>query len=182
MIRITSKRLSVADRKLIKRFCYFALNILVPKHKHYLIRKTDINIKFAKPGEEVKGESSVIGKKAKAWVSNHGSKNGRKKFVIVLNECDYNRRAKTDYIRIKKIILNLAHEITHTKQYMTGELFDYVDGTCRWRKEKYEIEDWNSDREYYDSPWEIEAFGREWGLFKMFKKELLKERKGKRHV
>lgn len=180
MIRITSKRLNVADRKLIRRFCYFALNILVPKNKKHLIRKSDISIKFTLPGEEVKGESNVIGKNAKAWVSFHGTKNGRKKFVIVLNECDYNKRAKTDYIRLKNIFLNLAHELTHTKQYMTGELYDYVDGrTSRWRKERYIIEDPDCHREYYDSPWEIEAFGREWGLFKMFKLELLRERKEK---
>ena len=81
-------------------------------------------------------------------------------------------------MRLKKVFLYLAHELTHAKQYMTGELYDYADGGVRWRKERYEY-DPESNRDYYDSPWEIEAFGREWGLFKMFKLELLQERKGK---
>ena len=178
MIRITSNTLGIQDRDLIKRFCYFALNILVPREKKHLIRKTDIKITFAKPGEEIKGETSIIGPKARAWCRYEGTINGRKKLVIVVSETYISKRAKRDYMRLKKVFLYLAHELTHAKQYMTGELYDYADGGVRWRKERYEY-DPESNRDYYDSPWEIEAFGREWGLFKMFKLELLQERKGK---
>ena len=179
MIKIDSVHLGAADRDLIKRFCYFSLNILVPTDKQHLIKKTTIIIRLVKRGEKVKGESYVIGPKAKAWCSTHKASKGRKKFVIVMNVANINKRAKVDYIRLKKLLFDLAHEITHVKQYMTNELFDYANGDVRYRKEVFTIENANSDREYYDSPWEIEAFGREWGLFKMFKKSLLKERKGK---
>jgi len=178
MIRITSNTLGVQDRDLIKKFCYFALKVLVPKGKKHLISKTDILIKFSKPGKEIEGETSVIGPKARAWCRYEGTKNGRKKFIVVISESYINKRAKKDYYRLKGVFLYLAHELTHAKQYMTGELYDYADGGVRWRKERleYNQDDWY---EYYDSPWEIEAFGREWGLFKLFKIELLKERKGK---
>ena len=35
-----------------------------------------------------------------------------------------------------------------------------------------ELED---EEEYYDSPWEIEEYGREWGLYKTFCKKLKEE-------
>lgn len=58
---------------------------------------------------------------------------------------------------------SLAHEMVHVKQYARGELRDYDDGvdTYSWLGEK---RDW-SDVDYWDLPWEIEAHGRERGLY-----------------
>ena len=67
------------------------------------------------------------------------------------------------------ILQTLAHEMVHLKQFATGEL--RLMKRCSkwknttWKHKKDEMDD------YYDSPWEIEAFGREEGLFLRFATE-----------
>lgn len=61
------------------------------------------------------------------------------------------------------ILQTLAHEMVHLKQFATGEL-RLMKRCAKWKdniwtRKKDEMDD------YYDSPWEIEAFGREEGLF-----------------
>jgi hypothetical protein len=60
----------------------------------------------------------------------------------------------------KRVLMALAHEFTHIKQYVKGELRDANDKT-RWMNQTFD----NSSTDYYDSPWEIEALGREVGLY-----------------
>lgn len=66
----------------------------------------------------------------------------------------------------------LAHEMVHIKQYARGELQDRsalnkkgkLEENIFWMGEKWK----KTKREYwlqYDSPWEIEAYGREIGLY-----------------
>ncbi len=82
------------------------------------------------------------------------------------------RRPRTFTIRVhpnlskRKYLLTLAHEMSHVKQYASGELRDGVK-TTRWRGEVYETEP-----SYFDSPWEIDAYGRELGLYLRFKEHL----------
>lgn len=72
---------------------------------------------------------------------------------------------------IEEMIKTLAHEMVHVKQYARNELGkDLIaskNGTfklsTRWKGEP-----WSPGRNedaYYDSPWEIEAYGREVGLY-----------------
>tara|TARA_B110000238_G_scaffold111902_1_gene121609 strand:- start:1811 stop:2293 length:483 start_codon:yes stop_codon:yes gene_type:complete len=69
--------------------------------------------------------------------------------------------------RLRRLLETVAHEMVHVKQYAKGELFEVVGrkhGKHRWHGE------WLSDSsknvtEYWDQPWEIEAHGRECGLF-----------------
>jgi len=66
-------------------------------------------------------------------------------------------------ISLQKKFLALAHEMTHVKQYHTGEMdtsplgFGY---TVWMSKTYHEI-----DIDYFNTPWEIEAYGRERGMF-----------------
>lgn len=59
----------------------------------------------------------------------------------------------------------LAHEMVHVKQFARGELYESINlGMHRWKGE------WLSNnrqcvKDYWDHPWEIEAHGRETGLF-----------------
>ena len=182
MIRITSNHLDVEHRDLIKKFTKFVLNKLVKKKS--LIGKTDIIIYVVTPKELQESDPHRFtgNKRVRAWMNYHGVVDGRKKFTIHLNFKQFNKRAKKDYIRLKSIFQDLAHELTHVKQYMTNELFDYTSGDVRFKDERFSIEKYdfeNSHDDYYNSPWEIEAFGREWGLYKRFKLELDKERSGK---
>ena len=65
----------------------------------------------------------------------------------------------------RNTLLVLAHEMVHVKQYAKGELKDYVKvPRVKWRGKVY------NDRkiDYWDMPWEIEAHGREKGLYYRF--------------
>ena len=76
----------------------------------------------------------------------------------------------TDTLNHKRTLMTLAHEFTHIKQYAKGELRD-VGNKTRWMGESIDSETIN----YYDYPWEIEALGREIGLYmqwKSFKKHM----------
>jgi hypothetical protein len=59
----------------------------------------------------------------------------------------------------------LAHEMVHVKQYAKGEMKDYV----RLNKVKWKGKVYNERKiDYWDTPWEIEAHGREKGLYYKF--------------
>lgn len=60
----------------------------------------------------------------------------------------------------------LAHEMVHVKQYSRGELVDHG-YYCSWHGKKYEEAELSSE-EYFFSPWEVEAFGMQVGLYRMY--------------
>lgn len=67
--------------------------------------------------------------------------------------------------RRNSILKILAHELVHVKQFARGEMIDtghpnYI----KWNKQPV-----NQDKiNYWDLPWEIEAFGREYGMFRRY--------------
>ena len=71
-------------------------------------------------------------------------------------------------------LLALAHEMVHVKQYAKGEL-KYI---RRQRLHRFQGELYDPDYMYWEQPWEIEAFGRELGLYRMFQQS----QKGKKRV
>jgi hypothetical protein len=68
------------------------------------------------------------------------------------------------------MLLTLAHESIHIKQYATGELIDYLNqpnhNKCKWKGKVYN--DARSFLQYWELPWEIEAHGREKALYYNF--------------
>lgn len=60
----------------------------------------------------------------------------------------------------------LAHEIVHVRQYVTEELVD-KNSYCLWKGKRYEAVEVDTE-DYYTSPWEIDAYGRQVGLYKMY--------------
>jgi hypothetical protein len=53
--------------------------------------------------------------------------------------------------------------MVHVKQFATGELVDNPSGkTVKWQGKRVTLRD---DDGYWTLPWEIEAYGRELGLF-----------------
>ena len=68
---------------------------------------------------------------------------------------------------LANIIKTLAHEMVHVKQYATGELKDTTLESVIWLGEYYSCEKIH----YYDWPWEIEAAGRETGLYVRYMEE-----------
>jgi hypothetical protein len=92
----------------------------------------------------------------------------------VYGYCDWNDkndRARDFTITInpnlgkRNMLLVLAHEMVHVKQYAKGELKDFV----RVRRVKWKGKVYNEEKlDYWECPWEIEAHGREKGLYFKF--------------
>lgn len=91
----------------------------------------------------------------------------------LLGYCEYDSNVPHEYkITVDKILkeedmlITLAHEMVHVKQYAKGELYDYVRGNrCRWQGKAYDLE----QVDFRDFPWEIDAKGREEGLYERFR-------------
>lgn len=78
----------------------------------------------------------------------------------------------------KKLQLHtLAHELVHVKQYVKRELIDHSSlrliNYSTWKNKKYNLQKLN----YFDQPWEIDAYGREIGLYVRYKDYLKKTKK-----
>lgn len=78
---------------------------------------------------------------------------------------DYNSRKKPRLFDIemnsnlgsRRILSTLAHEMVHIKQYIAGELNETM---TAWKGKRIDPD----SLDYYDHPWEIEAYGKEQGL------------------
>ena len=65
-------------------------------------------------------------------------------------------------VTIRNMLVNLAHEMVHMKQWVKGDMYEYSSPhMIRFMKKKYDM----SEIAYWDYPWEIEAYGRQLGLF-----------------
>jgi hypothetical protein len=144
-----------------------------------VLRKTNINISILKREDVGSNEDAMDLKEYGAWVVYRGIFNGRKRFDMVLNARYLNMKARKPLFRLKKVMLDMAHELTHVKQYLNNELFDYADGASRYKGEHFPLGHAADEKAYFNSPWEIEAYGREIGFFKMYKTKLKKEQQEK---
>ena len=87
---------------------------------------------------------------------------------------DINIRPREFTIRIdgdmskKRTLLALAHEMVHVKQYVLGQLKDYLrdSSVCSWLNERHS----KTDGGYFTWPWEVEAHGMESELYLGFNK------------
>ena len=61
-----------------------------------------------------------------------------------------------------QILIWLAHEMVHLKQFVRGELFDYATGRVQWKRRMY------GNVHYEDQPWEKEAYRLEEKLYNEF--------------
>jgi hypothetical protein len=84
---------------------------------------------------------------------------------------DTNHRSKEFTVTVdstmgkRNMLLALAHEMVHVKQYAKGELKDYLrSNKSKWMSEIIDP----AKTDYWDFPWEIEAHGREKGLYIKF--------------
>lgn len=65
-------------------------------------------------------------------------------------------------LKAEDLLQLLAHEMVHLKQFAKNELFDYSRGSkCRFNGKIYD----RDEIDYWFLPWEIEAYGRERGLY-----------------
>ena len=68
--------------------------------------------------------------------------------------------------RFDEVLQAIAHETVHIKQFARSELssFESTGGKQRFMGKLYKVD----DNSYWDLPWEIEAHGRERGLYQRF--------------
>jgi hypothetical protein len=65
-------------------------------------------------------------------------------------------------LKMRSMLETIAHELVHVKQWATGEMRETKDNFIT----KFKKDIINSNKvSYWDQPWEIEAMGREEGLF-----------------
>ena len=78
----------------------------------------------------------------------------------------------------RRTLETIAHEMVHLKQMAKGEWYEYDrhPSRHRWNGNIIEVDKENANA-YWLAPWEIEAYGMEYGLFRAFRchhKELFK--------
>lgn len=67
-------------------------------------------------------------------------------------------------MKLYPILVSLAHECVHLAQYYSGDMEEREANSTRWRGKEYDLKKTN----YWDRPWEIEAYGKEIGLVEKF--------------
>ena len=91
-----------------------------------------------------------------------------REFKVIINhhalEIDHYGRTRDMTEWAHEVLKTLAHELVHVKQYVLGELAMRKDGLYS-RGIKYDVETLS---EYFELPYEIEAYGREKGLLVSF--------------
>lgn len=82
--------------------------------------------------------------------------NGAMGYCLCETKRDFELEIGTNQ-RLRRLLETVAHEMVHVKQFARGELTE----NQAWMGKTYDI----NKTEYWDLPWEIEAHGREVGLF-----------------
>ena len=68
-------------------------------------------------------------------------------------------------VKIRNLLITLAHEMVHVKLWAKNEMYEYMEPhMVRFKGEKIHLE----ETDYWDYPWEIEAYGKQLGLFVRF--------------
>lgn len=75
---------------------------------------------------------------------------------------EFTIRIGNEHKKLSKQLRTICHEMVHVKQYAKGEM-KYLWRPARYTKYNGEI--YPDEMDYWDTPWEIEAFGRESGLY-----------------
>jgi len=78
-----------------------------------------------------------------------------------INDGDFLIEVKKD-LPIREKMIVLMHELVHVKQHISLEIkYNASNDETTWQNKKFV----NSYIDYWDRPWEIEAYGRQLGLF-----------------
>lgn len=164
MVQIQNSLLDAGDVKYIREYAKFVLNRFVPKSVQQTAR---IKIRVIHPND-LEGEEYEEAKAVRAWCMYLGVINEKRTFDVVLTYPRYNKSAKKPLTRLKNILIDLGHELIHVKQYLNNEIFDYKNGFVRYKGNEFDDSYKTKLENYFESPWEVEAYGREYGLFRIY--------------
>lgn len=126
------------ERELIESLAYYCVSALMPRKKNL-----EVDIKQIKDLQTKEGDLASC--------------------VDTDNLNTFEIKLDKD-MSLRKKLLSVAHEMVHVKQFSRKEL----EHTTSVHKQVWKGKTWNTKNEYYDLPWEIEAYGRELGLFNMW--------------
>ena len=103
-----------------------------------------------------------------AMIDRHANPYRPRHFRVIV---DHHLLEKDTYDRVRgttewahEVLKTLAHELVHVKQYVMGELSMRKEGLC-YRGVHHNVD---TLTEYFELPYEIEAYGREKGLLVSF--------------
>lgn len=128
-------------KKIVTMAADYYLSLMIPRH---LQEKLTIHI-------HMKTKRRMKGDEATCLVMDCDHRNNPREFEVELN-----RETNT-----KTTLYNLAHELAHVKQFALGELNEEQ---SRWHGKYYDTD----KIDYWDLPWEVDAYGRERGLYVRF--------------
>jgi len=154
------------ERDLIREYTLFVLNHFVSAAK---IAKSRINL-LVRDTEELPEDEREEFDEAGAWMTYDGkTDSGMKKFTITIHRSTIKTVGQLRP-RMRSFLKVLGHELVHVKQYLNHEMFDYSDGErARFKGRLYSVsQSKKMDWQYYESPWEVEAYGRAVGLYDMW--------------
>lgn len=171
MLSITG--ISRRDQKLVRQYYNFVMGRFCKKNQ---IRDTKVVIRFIHPEELTSATEQKELKVSEAWmespelVATRRDVSLKDTFLITLNKKSIRSDAKKQITQYKNLLKYLGHELVHLKQYINKELIDLPDGRYTFMKKTYSAlpDTPELTEEYWDSPYEIEAYGRMEGLYQMF--------------
>jgi len=133
----------------------FAMSKLVPSNRLRKNISIDVHLKHHAEGGE-------------AMMSEYTNPRRPREFKVIV---DHHRAEYDDYGRKRtetewghNILKTLAHELVHVKQYVMGEL-KYTTHGMVYKRTTYSPD---NIFDYFETPYEIEAYGREKGLLVNF--------------
>ena len=154
-IKIHARKIDNKLRTALYAMTEFAMADLIPSER--LRNNVSINVHLKHHEED--GE---------AMLEEYANRYRPREFKVIVDhhraEIDDYGRTRTDTEWGHTILRILAHELVHVKQYLMGEL-TFKKGQMCWKKQKV---DFKSGEDYYFSPHEVEAYGREKGLLVSF--------------
>ena len=173
MIVVSSGYLKSKEKILVKKYASYVMNKFV---RRGILRKASIGIHVIDNSEcsQYTTEENLDFRSCSAWSTYDKVVDGRKYFTVVVNR-KLMTKAKKPVIKLRDVLVTVGHELVHVKQYLNGEIFDYKSGDVRYKGSYFDSSYQKSEESYNDSPWEIEAYGRETGLYKMFLTKLKEE-------
>lgn len=141
MVVTTTGLTDTRFRHAVEKACIYYADLLLPKH---IIKHITVDIEFTTRLEkDADGYCDITG---------HNTRGKPREFEIQIHK----NKSK------RYMMMTLAHEFVHLKQYAMGELDEKL---SVWKGKRI-----SANTDYWDTPWEIEAHGRESGLWSRFAK------------
>lgn len=154
MLTFSGKKLHKDDMKVLRNVAKYTLNkFIVP----CVQQKIRVRVNLVDTLMGWSGECYYL-----------GNENGIRTFDITVSVRKYKPNAKKVLTRMSDPMRTLIHELIHVKQYANNQLFDYIDGDTKFEGRVFKRAGDNDYEKYWDSPWEVEAYGRTDGVFAMF--------------